>query len=103
MRFNQPGNLEFKILKMDLLSELKEKAFKAIKINVESNDVTPQFIDRVENIIATYPGKCNVEIYVEDKVDNLSVKMFSKSKKVGISNDLMMDLNKLPGVECELK
>jgi DNA polymerase-3 subunit alpha len=95
-RFNQPGNLEFKILKIDLLSELKEKA-------VNSGDVSAEFIDRVESLISTYPGKCSFEIHVEDKNENMSVKMFSKTKKVGISNDLLLELNRLPGTECELK
>lgn len=103
LRFNQPGNLEFKIVKMDLLSELKEKAFKSLKVNVEAATVTPEFIDRIENIITNYPGKCIVEIMVEDKNDNMQVKMFSKSKKVAISTELMHDLNKISGVECELK
>jgi DNA polymerase-3 subunit alpha len=102
-RFNQPGNLEFKILKIDLLSELKEKAFNSVRLKVNSGDVSAEFIDRVESLISTYPGKCSFEIHVEDKNENMSVKMFSKTKKVGISNDLLLELNRLPGTECELK
>jgi DNA polymerase-3 subunit alpha len=103
LRFNQPGNLEFKILKIDLLSELKEKAFSSIKLKVGASDVNLEFIDRIENIITNYPGKCSIEITVEDKNENMQVKMFSKTKKVAISTELMHDLNKLAGIECELK
>ncbi len=102
-RFGQAGNLEFKILKIDLLSELKEKAFNSVKVKLAASDVNAELIDRIENIISTYPGKCSFEIQVEDKNENLAVKMYSKSKKVGISNELMLELNKLPGAEYELK
>jgi len=103
IRFNQPGNLEFKILKIDLLSELKEKAFNSIKLKLGVTDVNAELIDRIESIISTYPGKCSFEIQVEDKNDNMSVKMYSKTKKVGISNELMLELGRLPGAEYELK
>jgi len=33
----------------------------------------------------------------------MAVKMFSKTKKVGISNELMLEINRIPGAECELK
>jgi DNA polymerase-3 subunit alpha len=103
-RFNQPGNLEFKILKIDLLSELKEKAFNSIRLKLGVTDVTGEIINRIENIISTYPGKCSFEIQLEDKNENLAVKMYSKTKKVGISNELMMELQqKIPGAEYELK
>ncbi|HXB41969.1 MAG TPA: DNA polymerase III subunit alpha, partial [Bacteroidia bacterium] len=103
MRFNQPGNLEFKILKIDLLSELKEKAFNSVKLKLGVTDVNAELIDRIESIISTYPGKCSFEIHVEDKNDNMSVKMYSKTKKVGISNELMLELGRIPGAEYELK
>ncbi len=102
-RFNQADNLELKISKIDLLSELKEKAFSSVKVKVGVTDVNPDFIDKIEKLIASNPGKCGIEIHVEDKTDNMSVKMYSKTKKVGISNDFMLELNRLNGVECELK
>ena len=64
-----------------------------------SND----FVDKIELLINTYPGKCGIEIHVEDKLENLSVKMFSKTKKIDINDELMNELNRLTGVECELK
>lgn len=102
-RFNQPGNLEFKILKIDLLSELKEKAFNSIRLKLDTTTVTGELIDRIENIISTYPGKCSFEIHLEDKNENMAVKMYSKTKKVGISNELILELERIQGAECELK
>ena len=84
------------------LSELRD-LHKSLTLKVNTSEVSGEFIDRVENIIKNYPGKCLFEIVVEDKKEDISVKMVSKSKKVGISSELLIDLNKLSGVECELK
>ena len=96
-------DMELKISKIDLLSELKEKAFTSVKVKIGANDVSNDFVDKIENLINTHPGKCGIEIHIEDKAENMSVKMYSKTKKVGISNDFMLELNRLQGVECELK
>jgi DNA polymerase III subunit alpha len=102
-RFGQAGNFECKIQKIDLLSEMKDKTFSSIKLKVGTGDVSNDFIDKIELLINTHPGKCGIEIHVEDKTENLSVKMFSKTKKIDINDELMNELNRLNGVECELK
>jgi DNA polymerase-3 subunit alpha len=102
-RFGQVGNFECKIQKIDLLSEMKDKTFSSIKLKVGTGDVSNDFIDKIELLINTHPGKCGIEIHVEDKTENLSVKMFSKTKKIDINDELMNELNRLNGVECELK
>jgi DNA polymerase-3 subunit alpha len=102
-RFGQAGNYECKIQKIDLLSEMKDKTFSSIKLKVGASDVSNEFIDKIELLINTHPGKCGIEIHVEDKAENLSVKMFSKTKKIDINDELMNELNRLSGVECELK
>jgi DNA polymerase-3 subunit alpha len=102
-RFGQAGNFECKIQKIDLLSEMKDKTFSSIKLKVGTSDVSNDFVDKIELLINTHPGKCNIEIHVEDKLENLSVKMFSKTKKIDINDELMNELNRLTGVECELK
>jgi len=102
-RFGQAGNFECKIQKIDLLSEMKDKTFSSIKLKVGASDVSNDFVDKIELLINTHPGKCGIEIHVEDKVENLSVKMFSKTKKIDINDELMNELNRLSGVECELK
>ena len=82
---------------------MKDKTFSSIKLKVGASDVSNDFVDKIELLINTHPGKCSIEIHVEDKLENLSVKMFSKTKKIDINDELMNELNRLSGVECELK
>ncbi len=101
-RFNQPDNFEFKIQKIQLLSELKEKAFSAIKLKLPVSAISEDMLNRVEQLLQQYPGKCNLEFLVEDPEDNVSVKLFSKNFKIAINNDMMLELDKLNEVEYEL-
>jgi DNA polymerase-3 subunit alpha len=102
-RFGQAGNYECKIQKIDLLSEIKDKTFNSIKLKVGAGDVNHDFIDKIELLINTHPGKCNIEIHVEDKAENLSVKMFSKTKKIDINDEFMNEINRLSVLEYDLK
>jgi len=102
-RFGQAGNFECKIQKIDLLSEIKDKTFNSIKLKVGAGDVSNDFIDKIEKLINTHPGKCSVEIHVEDKAENLSVKMFSKTKKIDINDEFMNEINRLTVLEYDLK
>ncbi|HKC66787.1 MAG TPA: DNA polymerase III subunit alpha [Bacteroidia bacterium] len=102
-RFGQTGNYECKIQKIDLLSEIKDKTFNSIKLKVGAGDVSHDFIDKIELLINTHPGKCNIEIHVEDKAENLSVKMYSKTKKIDINDAFMNEINRLSVLEYDLK
>ena len=102
-RFGQAGNFECKIQKIDLLSEIKDKTFNSIKLKVGASDVNHDFIDKIELLINTHPGKCNIEIHVEDKAENLSVKMFSKTKKIDINDEFMNEINRLTVLGYDLK
>ncbi len=101
-RFNQPDNFEFKIQKIQLLSELKEKAFSSIKLKVALESINDEMIQKLDALLKQYPGKCNLEFLVEDNLENMSVKLFSKSYKIAINNDMMLDLDKMHELVYEL-
>jgi DNA polymerase-3 subunit alpha len=101
-RYNQPGRLELKIQKMELLENVKESAFSNLKLKMELESITEQFINQLDQVLGSYQGKCNVEFYVEDKKENMNVKLFSKKSKIAISEELINELNKFPNLEYEL-
>ncbi|MFO0434108.1 MAG: DNA polymerase III subunit alpha [Sphingobacteriaceae bacterium] len=101
-RYNQPGSLELKIQKMELLENVKESAFSNLKLKMELESITEQFINQLDQVLGSYQGKCNVEFYVEDKKENMNVKLFSKKSKIAISEELINELNKFPNLEYEL-
>jgi DNA polymerase-3 subunit alpha len=101
-RYGQPGSLEIKINKMDLLENVKETIFTTMKLKIDVNYLTDDLINSIENILITSQGKCNVEFFVEDATENMSVKLFSKSRKIAVSTDLTNELDKLGNVSYEV-
>lgn len=101
-RFNQPDNFEVKIQKIELLSELKEKAFTAIRLKMNVADVTHELIDKIDHLIKNHPGKCALEVLVEDPFEQTDVKLFSKSLKISVNNDLIDEFERIPELKIEL-
>lgn len=101
-RYNQPNSLEIKIQKIELLESVKENIFTTMKIKMDINALNEELIADVESIFKASPGKCNLEFYVEDSTENMSIKLFSKSQKISISTELTNQLNKIGSLTYEL-
>ncbi len=101
-RFGQADSLEIKISKIELMSELKEKAFNNIKVKVGINNVNEKVMDNFEKLVKAFPGKCGLEFMIEDKDENVNIKLFSKSLRVSLSNEFIDELNKFHELEYEV-
>ena len=101
-RYNQPGSLELKIQKIELLENVKENIFSTMKLKVDVNAINEELISSIESIFGASQGKCSVEFFVEDLTENMSVKLFSKSQKIAVSTELMNELDKIGKLTYEL-
>jgi DNA polymerase-3 subunit alpha len=101
-RYGQPGSLEVKIQKIELLENVKENIFSTIKLKLNINTINEELIANIEAIFNSSQGKCAVEFFVEDPTENISVKLFSKSRKIAISTELMNELDKVGSLKYEL-
>ena len=101
-RYNQPGSLELKIQKIELLETVKENIFTTMKLKLDINALNDELIANIESIFSASQGKCNVEFFVEDPAENLTVKLYSKSQKIAVSSDLMNEIDKIGNLTYEL-
>jgi DNA polymerase-3 subunit alpha len=101
-RYGQPGSLELKIQKIELLETVKENIFSTMKLKMDIAAINDELIANIESIFNTSQGKCSVEFFVEDPIENLSVKLFSKSQKIAVSTELMNELDKIGSLTYEL-
>ena len=101
-RYGQPGSLEIKIIKMELLEGIKETIFANMKLKIDVNSLTDELINSIDAILIASQGKCNVEFFVEDTAENMSVKLYSKSRKITVSTELTNELDKLGSLSYEL-
>lgn len=101
-RYNQPGSLEIKLQKIELLEDVKSNIFSSMKLRMDVNTINDELIANIESIFSASQGKCSVEFYVEDPAENMSVKLFSKSQKIAVSTELMNELDKIGSLTYEL-
>ncbi len=101
-RYNQPGSLELKIQKIELLENVKENIFSNIKLKIDIHQVSNELIQQLEQIFVSNSGKCALEFIIEDKKENMNVKLYSKKTKVTVNDDLLFQLNNLNNIEVVL-
>jgi hypothetical protein len=71
-----------------------------LKINIQ--DLNEELISILDSVFKVSQGKCNVEFFVEDPTENMSVKLYSKSQKIAVSTHLMNELDKIGNITYEL-
>lgn len=103
-RYNQPGNTEFKIASVQLLSDLRDKMLKTITLKIPVDKVDHAWIDKViETIQSAEQGasaNCTVKLKIYDPADTkLNVDLPSRKFKVNPQNELIDSLKKLAEVE----
>jgi DNA polymerase-3 subunit alpha len=101
-RFNQQDSLEIKLQKIELLEDVKSNIFSSMKLKINVNEINEDLISKIENLFKSTEGKCSVEFFVEDPIEKMSVKLFSRAYKISVSTDLMNELDKLPTLSYEL-
>ena len=103
-RWAKPGaapvekKLEFNISSIQLLSEVREKLAKGITIIINYKDVTPAMIEQLDKLTKDFPGNDNFDIYLLD-IEEGTVGLFSRTKKVTLSNDFFSNLGQISDVE----
>lgn len=86
--------VNFKISEMGLLSTLREKRAKGVKVYMPVSHITHELIDAVFALIKTFPGSSSLNLMiVDDATDNGTVlDCYSKGLKVDLSDELIAGL-----------
>lgn len=101
-RYNQPGSLEIKLSKIELLDEVKKNAFNLIKLKIKLDKLDESVVLRLESLMNRHEGKSNVEFYVEDEEQHQNIRLFSKKNKIAIDNEFLMELDKFTELVYDL-
>ena len=95
-------DLEFKIVSLELLTEIREKMAKKLTIKFRLPNLTEDKIEDIENLLKIEEGTCRVRFSIVDVEENLKAELYSKSKGVNLSNNLIEELNKRHYLEFDL-
>jgi DNA polymerase-3 subunit alpha len=103
-RYNQPGNLEFKISSIQLLSDLRDKMLRNLTLKVPVDRVNNSWINSLSDVVKQesnpIKGNCVLKIKVYDPADEkLFVDMPSKKFRINPDNDMIHSLRQLADLE----
>jgi len=94
-RWNNDNEFEFKIGKIDLLSDIRSKLTKALTIEVSSFDVNDKLIGEINSVISKYPGRTKLRFRFIDSDEGIVVGVSSSQKTIELSNELLKELDSL--------
>ncbi len=86
---------EFKITKIDLLSDIRTKLTKALTLQIPIDDVDEGMTDKIYNVAQKYPGNIKLRIRLIDREESLVVSETSSLLKIDLTNELLRELEKL--------
>lgn len=94
-RWNSETEYEFKITRIDLLSDLRTKLTKYLSLDVSAYEVDDKMIKGISELFAKHPGKTKVRIRFVDHTEGNAVRLTSSNKQVELSNELFKGLDAL--------
>jgi DNA polymerase-3 subunit alpha len=101
-RYNQPGSLEIKLNKIELLEEIKKTAFNTLRVKVKLNKLNENLVTKLEQLANQNSGNSNLEFYIEDEEQKHSIKLFSKKNKIEINDTFILEMDKLIDINYQL-
>ncbi len=86
---------EFKITKIDLLSDIRSKLSKTLTLQVNCLDIDDKAATEIFNVAQKYPGNVKLRIRFIDREESLVVTETSSLFKIELTNELFRDLERL--------
>jgi len=86
--------LEFKVNRVELMDELREKYFKSITIKIPLSAVTGDVIAELETLTSNSKGKALLKFDIFDVETKMMVNLFSRNTRIEITDDLLAYIEK---------
>lgn len=96
------NELEFKIQEIDLLNQVRGKYLDGIELFVDLDDITDHFISKMSKLMDENPGKGSLLFNISDSRQGYKVDMFSRKFRIGVSDDLIKEIEAMPGMDYKI-
>jgi DNA polymerase-3 subunit alpha len=81
--------IEFKINRMELMEEIREKYFKSITVKIPLTTLTGDVIEDLERLTLNSKGKSLLKFDIYDLETNMVVNLFSRNTRIEITDELL--------------
>lgn len=93
--------LEFKVVAIELLTDLLERKANSINLRLPLHSVNTRLGEELAQIAARYPGTCKLNLSVGND-DGVSVRLHSKKYRVSADQALLLELERATGAEVNV-
>jgi len=100
--FNQ-DELEFKVQKIHLLSEIRESMINSIAIRIPISDLSQKLMKGLDQVINSNKGNTNLKFLIFEPREKVWVEMFSRTHRVDLSPEFMNFLKSYPEIEFKIE
>ena len=102
-RFNNEENeLEFSISQIEMLADIKEKAFNSLAIKIPVENLTDNLIGEVQSLAEEHKGNVLLKFLIYEPSSKVWVQMFSRTHRVQITTELIQHLEKSPEIDYKI-
>ena len=102
LRYRSDDNYEFKIYKIQLLSEVRNKLAQSITMQLSLNNLSDGFIEELTKLINGNAGQTRLNFQVGDQEENNFIELHSNKFKVDLNNEFLNSLDRISGIEYKL-
>ena len=100
--YYREGEFEFKVKSVHLLSEVRDELVKSVQLSIPVSIITPDFINELQKVSST-KGNILFKFNIFDPSEKLSISLFSRTKRIKISDKFLDFIDHQPGVEIAVK
>ena len=101
-RFYNSDQKELKVVNVELLQSVKEKAIDHITITVITDQIDDKVVEELDEIIAEHPGKTQLFFQLHDSLGKHHVLLHSKTKMVDVKHQLIDFIDSKPALDYKI-
>ncbi len=102
LSFYRDGEYEFRVKQIFLLSEVRDELVKSVELKIPLSEITPEFIDELEKV-STPKGNVLFKFNIFDPLDRVSIDLFSRKKRIQLSDVFLKFVEDKPELELFVK
>lgn len=95
-------NLEFKATNIRLLTEMREKFCKELRVSLTIDSLSAQLVAKINELVNAHPGTCTLSLNVVDPAERIEISLQSRTLKVSPANTFLRALEAMEGVTCKV-
>ena len=85
-----------------MLADVREDMVKSLILTIPLKSIDDQIISKIEKYADQKQGSARLKFMVHDREENIYIEMFSRNKRINLSDELIKFLEEAPEIDFKL-